>query len=72
MWGFKGGRKKGMMYPTVQNVMAEFYKRHHVSKEPDFSIGEIPKLTWSLGRFIFSKVVRILLYSSLSVALKGK
>ena len=25
-----------------------------------------------VGRFIFSKVVRILLYSSLSVALKGK
>ena len=33
------------MYPTV---MAEFYQRHPSSEGTDLSIGETPKLTWSL------------------------
>ena len=51
MWGVKGGRKEGRMYPTVQNVMVEFYQGHPSSEETEFSIGEIPKLTWSCFRY---------------------
>ena len=35
-------------------------------------IPNVATLSMSIERFIFSKVVRILLYSSLYVALKGK
>ena len=56
-----------MISKYLDNFLHHFYRLCR----PPFVCDDV-NVSWSVGRFIFSKVVRILLYSSLSVALKGK
>ena len=57
MWGYKGGKKEGRIYPTVDNVREAFYKQYPAAfrgaNVEELGIPLVGRTVFRLKSFIF-------------------